>query len=89
MEVDEERKVDEAPQTMMIDTTQDGIAKQAADKKEEEAKAASKTKRSASIKLALMLIGTMRLISKSFRVHLLKGLLLEADYFQSKGATAI
>ena len=33
-----------------------------------------------------MLIGTMRVISKGFRVDLLKGLLLQEDYFTAKGA---
>ena len=63
-------------QTMMIDTTQaDGLGKpptkQAISKSDD-----AKLKRSASQKLALMLIGTMRIISKGFRVDLLKGLLL-------------
>lgn len=88
MEVDEERK-EEVPQTIMIDTTEKGIAKKSEEKKNEETLKAEEKKRSASLKLALMLIGTMRLVSKSFRVNLLKGLLLEADYFQSKGSSVI
>jgi len=72
MDVDEGRQ--EA--TIMIDTTAEGLKRRAAEVKSEQEKAAALKKRSASLKLVLMLIGTMRLISKSFRVHLLKGLLL-------------
>lgn len=36
-----------------------------------------------------MLIGTMRVVSKQFRVHLLKGMLLQEDYFQSKASSVI
>ena len=82
MEVDEEsRGQDEAPQITMIDTTGAGIAKIAKANKDEEAK----KKRSASLKLSLMLIGTMRLLSKAFKVHLLKGLLDQEDFFRKKG----
>lgn len=82
MEVDEEsRGQDEAPQITMIDTTGAGIAKTAKANKDEEAK----KKRSASLKLSLMLIGTMRLLSKAFKVHLLKGLLDQEDFFRKKG----
>ena len=72
MEVDEEQKSN----TVMIDTTQEGQDKAKAAKKTEEKKEEASAKRSASLKLALMLIGTMRVISKQFRVHLLKGMLL-------------
>ena len=53
------------------------------DKKESEAK------RSASLKLVLMLVGTMRVVSKQFRVHLLKGMLLQDEYFKTKGTSVI
>ena len=36
-----------------------------------------------------MLIGTMRLLSKAFRVHLLKGLLDTEHYFKQKGNTIL
>lgn len=76
-------------QTMMIDTTQnDGIAK-TGKAKEADSSEEAKLKRSASLKLALMLIGTMRVISKGFRVDLLKGLLLQEDYFTAKGSQMI
>ena len=76
MDVDEESK--DEPATMMIDTTQDGLKKRAQQQVSEEQKLEGQKKRSASLKLALMLIGTMRVVSKSFRVHLLKGLLLQS-----------
>ena len=87
MEVDEERKAE--PTTVLIDTTEKSLVAQAALKAGAELKKAQEKKRSASLKLALMLIGTMRLVSKPFRVHLLKGLLLQDEYFRSKGASVI
>ena len=76
-------------QTMMIDTTQaDGLAKSPTKQTQSKSDDA-KLKRSASQKLALMLIGTMRIISKGFRVDLLKGLLLQEDYFAVKGSHCI
>ena len=87
MDVDEESK--DEPATMMIDTTQDGLKKRAQQQVSEEQKLEGQKKRSASLKLALMLIGTMRVVSKSFRVHLLKGLLLQEEYFEAKGASVI
>ena len=62
MEVDEESK--QQPATMLIDTTQEGMDKAVNDKKVEEKKLAAQNKRSSSLKLALILIGTMRVISK-------------------------
>ena len=59
------------------------------DEEEKNKKLEAQKKRSASLKLALMLIGTMRVVSKSFRVHLLKGLLLQEEYFEAKGASVI
>lgn len=72
--------------TMMIDTTQNASNKAPIAKGASEAHQA---KRSASLKLALMLIGTMRVISKGFRIDLLKGLLLQEDYFATKGSNVI
>ena len=67
----------------MIDTT-DKKAEKKTDKLTED-----KEKRSQSLKLALMLIGTMRVISKNFRIHLLKGMLLPEDYFDVKGTSML
>ena len=79
---DEEMKdQNEASQTMMIDTTSGGLVRHAHAKKAEDAK----NQRSASLKLSLMLIGTMRLLSKAFKVHLLKGLLDQEEFFRKKG----
>jgi len=56
-----------------------------------EKKEAESRKRSDSIKLQLLLIGAVRLISqedgksKSFVVHLLKGMLFKDEYFKKKG----
>ena len=73
---------------MMIDTTAKGSGA-AAEQQSEDKKLEAQKKRSASLKLALILIGTMRVIPKSFRVHLLKSMLLQEDYFKAKGATMI
>lgn len=60
-----------------------------------EKKEAESRKRSDSIKLQLLLIGAVRLISqedgksKSFVVHLLKGMLFKDEYFKKKGQTVI
>lgn len=86
MEVDEERK---ESVTMQIDTTEAGLNRAVQQKKADDSKVESEKKRSASLKLALMLIGTMRLVSPLIRVHFLKGLLQQEDFFKTKGSTVI
>lgn len=79
----------EPPKTVMIDTTAAGQLKEEQEKKALDIKEKTEAKRSASLKLVLMLVGTMRVVSKQFRVHLLKGMLLQDEYFKTKGTSVI